>query len=129
MIRLIIDTHAFIWWNNEPHLLSRTAQAALTDPANLLYLSIVSVWEMQIKVQLGKLSLPPSLPAVVERNRTINRVHLLGVTPEHIYALDGLPAIHKDPFDRLLIAQTLVEGATLLTADTHITAYPVTTLW
>ncbi len=98
------------------------------DPANTLLVSMASLWEIAIKVRLGKLHLRDPLPDIVARQEN-QGVLLLSVKPEHVYALDSLPLLHKDPFDRLLIAQTIVEGATLLTADTSITAYPVTTLW
>ena len=91
---LVIDTHVFIWWNTKPELLSTPVLAALTDPANTLYLSVISIWEMQIKIQLGKLSVLPSLSIVVETNRTVNRVQLLSLTSEHIYRLDALPSLH-----------------------------------
>ena len=129
MPRLLIDTHIFLWWNTEPARLSDAARDALMDPANALFLSVVSLWEMQIKIQLGKLSVPPSLSVVVEQNRITNQLQLLGLLPEHIYALDTLMALHKDPFDRLLVAQTLIEEMILVTADSHVSAYPVTTLW
>lgn len=126
---LLIDTHAFLWWNNEPHRLSFAAQTALAAPNNTLILSLASVWEMQIKISLGQMTVVPTLRNVVERNQQVNGVRLLAVTEEHIFALASLPHLHKDPFDRILIAQATVEGATLLTVDTIIPTYGVPTLW
>lgn len=127
--RFLFDTHTFLWWTDEPARLSSAAFAVLSDPNVTLLLSVVVLWEIQIKTQTGKLRPLRPLPQVVSAQITTNRMELLTVTPQHIYALDNLPLIHKDPFDRLLIAQTLVEGATLLTLDANITAYRVPTLW
>ena len=127
--RVMLDTHIFLWWNQEPTLLSPTVQTILSDPNSQLILSVVVLWEIQIKVQTKKLTINYPLPELARINERDSRVEVLPVTASHILALDNLPFLHKDPFDRLLIAQTLVEGATLLTADASIAAYPIPTLW
>jgi PIN domain nuclease of toxin-antitoxin system len=128
-MRLLFDTHSFMWWESEPNKLSRKAADALRDPANQLVLSVASVWEMQIKLQLGKLQSRLPLPQLIENQRRNNRLKVLPVTLAHVLALQDLPFHHKDPFDRLLIAQANVEGAVLLSHDPMFAQYPVHLLW
>jgi PIN domain nuclease of toxin-antitoxin system len=116
-MNLLLDTRAFIWWFDEPEKLSAKAWAALADGNNDLLLSAASVWEMQIKIQLGKLKFTVSLRELVESQEQTNGVRVSPVDLEHILALDALPAHHKDPFDRLLAAQSNVEGAFLVSGD------------
>lgn len=99
--------------------LSHTALAACEDTQNALYLSIASIWETQIKVQIGKLTLPAPLAVIVETQRTQNRLTLLPIAPNHIYEIAKLPLHHKDSFDRLMIAQAIHERMSLITADAH----------
>ena len=127
-MRLLLDTHTFIWWDSDPTQLSATASAALRDPANTVLLSVVSVWEILIKAQLGRLSVRLPLPHIVAQQQA-NGLQVLPVTLPHSLALEGLPPIHKDPFDRLLIAQAVVEGAELVSADRLFVQYPVRLLW
>jgi len=105
---------------------------ALHDPANLVLLSVVSVWEMQIKSRLGKLPLrvPLRVPlSQIVAQQQANGLRILAVTLEHVLAVASLPNVHKDPFDRLLVAQANVEGAELLTADAIFDKYPVRVWW
>lgn len=95
-MKLLLDTHTFIWWDSETARLLPHALALCQDRQNVLLLSVVSVWEMQIKLQLGKLRLALPLKEIIE---------ILPVTLAHVLALENLPAYHKDPFDRLLVAQ------------------------
>jgi PIN domain nuclease of toxin-antitoxin system len=127
-MKLLLDTHAFIWWDSDPSLLSAPALAALRDPANEVWLSVVSVWEMVIKAPLGKLTLRLPLADIISQQQA-NGLQILPVSLAHTLAVEGLPAIHKDPFDRLLIAQANVEGAELVCADQLIRQYPVRILW
>jgi PIN domain nuclease of toxin-antitoxin system len=127
-MKLLLDTHAFIWWDSDPAQLSASALAALSDPANEVWLSVASVWEMVIKAQLGKLTLRLPLAGVVTQQQA-NGLQVLAVTLAHALAVEGLPAIHKDPFDRVLIAQANVEGAELVSADPVVRQYPVRVLW
>lgn len=127
-MRLLLDTHTLIWWDSDPARLSAVALAALRDPANTVWLSVVSVWEILIKAQLGKLSLALPLPDIVAAQQA-NGLQILPVTLSHSLALDGLPSCHKDPFDRLLIAQAIVERAELVSADHVFARYPVRLLW
>lgn len=128
-MKLLLDTHSFIWWDSEPEKLSARSLTACHDTTNVIYLSVASVWEMQIKQQLGKLKLNSPLAEIVANQQTTNGVEVLPATLAHVLALDKLPYYHKDPFDRLLIAQAMVEQATLVTNDGIFARYSVATLW
>lgn len=123
---LLFDTHSFIWWADEPRKLALTA---LQDEDNRLYLSDASIWEMQIKVQIGRMKLKMPLPDLIESQQRNNDVEILHITTEHILELDNLPFHHKDPFDRLLIAQSIIENFTVVTLDSEFPAYPAKLLW
>lgn len=124
-MKLLLDTHIFIWWADQPERLSRAACSALEDETNDLMLSVVSVWEMQIKMQLGKLKLSLPLKELVKNQQETNDLTFLPVTLPHVLTLDALPFHHKDPFDRLLIAQSIEEGLTIVSADSKFSAYSV----
>jgi PIN domain nuclease of toxin-antitoxin system len=127
-MKLLLDTHAFIWWDSDPTQLSAPALAAVRDPANDVWLSVTSVWEMLIKARLGKLTLRLPLADIVTQQQA-NGLHVLPVTLAHVLAVEGLPAVHKDPFDRVLVAQANVEGAEFVSADQVFRQYPVRVLW
>ena len=127
-MKLLLDTHAFIWWDSDPARLSATALAALRDPANDVWFSVASIWEMVVKAGLGKLTLRLPLADIV-RQQQANGLRVLPIHLAHIFAIEGLPAIHKDPFDRALVAQANVEGAELVSADPAVRQYPVRVLW
>jgi PIN domain nuclease of toxin-antitoxin system len=124
----LLDTHTFVWWDADASKLSANALAFLQDPANTLLLSVGSVWEMVIKHQLGKLTLSAPLETVIARQHT-NGIQVLTATLDHVLAVAKLPTPHKDPFDRLLVAQTNCEGAVLVSADPIFGHYPVNVLW
>jgi len=124
-VRILIDTHIFLWWDTEPVQLSASARVLCADPANTLVLNTVSAWEMQIKQQIGKLSLRLPLAELIQSQQQTNGLQILPVTLPHVLALEQLPAHHKDPFDRLLIAQANAEGISLLSADPLFERYDV----
>ncbi len=128
-MKLLLDTHTFIWWDSEPARLSSLALALCQDSENTLLVSVVSTWEMQIKAQLGKLRLELPLAELIENQKRINSLEILHIELEHVLALDHLPPVHKDPFDRLLVAQARVEGASLVTNDLVMANYPVRVIW
>ena len=128
-MKLLLDTHTFIWWDSDPKKLSAAALALCSDSANQLVLSVTSLWEMQVKRQLGKLDLRLPLAEIVAHQRETNSVSILPIIQEHVLALEELPSHHKDPFDRLLVAQAMVEGATLVSADPVLRSYPVEVQW
>lgn len=109
-MRLLFDTHAFIWWDSEPSRLSPRVLALCQERANTLLLSVASAWEVQIQLQLGKLKLATPLDELIRRQQEVNGVELLSVALGHVLALQNLPPHHRDPFDRLLIAQAKVLG-------------------
>ncbi len=127
-MNLLLDTHVFIWWDSNPGRLSAPALAAIRDPANTVWFSVVSVWEMAIKSQLGKLTLRLPLADIVAQQQA-NGLQALESTLAHSLAIEALPPVHKDPFDRLLAAQSIVEGAELVSADPIFRNYPVRLLW
>ena len=114
---LLLDTHIFIWLDSHSAQLSPAATTALGDSTNTLFLSVASLWEMQIKINLGRLPLRLPLRDIVTEQQQINGVRLLSVRASHTFALDGLPRHHKDPFDRLLMAQAIAENMTVVSAD------------
>jgi PIN domain nuclease of toxin-antitoxin system len=125
-MKLLLDTHAFIWWDREPDLIPpKTLE--LIQRADLL-LSLVSLWEMQIKTQLGKLSLNLPLAEMVQHHQE-NGIELLPITLAHILELDQLPQHHKDPFDRLLLAQSLVESVAIVSKDAIFQSYDSQIIW
>ncbi len=128
-MKLLLDTHTFIWWDSEPAKLSPQVRALCQDRTNSLLLSVASVWEMQIKFQLGKLKLNLPLVEIIESQQQRNNIEVLPVALAHVLALQDLPPHHKDPFDRLLIAQANVEVATLLCNDPVFAKYDVNALW
>ncbi len=103
-MKLLLDTHAFLWWDSEPAKLSPQVLASCQDRSNTLLLSVASVWEIQIKLQLSKLKLTLPLAELIESQQQTNNVEVLPVALAHVLALQNLPPHHKDPFDRLLIA-------------------------
>jgi len=128
-MRMLVDTHALIWYVDQDHLLTPVAHAAITDPANDLLLSAATVWELAIKVGQGKLSL--SLPYRQWMDKAIADLGLilLPVTVEYADRQAALPYHHKDPFDRLIIAQALVEGMRVVSADAIFDTYGITRIW
>ena len=128
-MKLLLDTHAFIWWDSMPDRLSDRAAALCMDSENELILSVASLWEMQVKAQLGKLTLKKPLRRLVEGQQESNGLQLLPIRPEHTYALDDLPPHHKDPFDRIIVAQAKIEGLCVLSHDSIIRKYPVAVEW
>ena len=128
-MKLLLDTHAFIWWTTDARRLSAKALGALADPQNQVWLSVVSAWEMQIKQHVGKMTLQLPLQAMIAGQQTTNAVQVLPVELPHVFQLDSLPLLHRDPFDRLLIAQTLSEGSTLISADPLVAQYSAPVLW
>jgi PIN domain nuclease of toxin-antitoxin system len=124
----LLDTHTFLWLYGDQSRLSATALAFIRDPSNQVLVSVVTPWEMVIKQGTGKLILREPVGRVVTTQLAAGLV-LLPVTLDHILALQGLPAAHKDPFDRLLVAQAIAEGAVLLTDDPVLRQYPVQVVW
>ena len=122
---ILLDTHILIWWDSEANRLSASARSLCEDAGNILVVSVASVWEMQIKQQLGELHLRKPLVELIQEQRERNGIQILPVELAHVLALSQLEPHHKDPFDRLLIAQARSEGFPILTADNIFEKYPV----
>ena len=128
-MKLLLDTCTFLWLLDETDRLSERCAEVFRDPANEVYLSSVSVWEIAVKHALGKLTLYDSPRRVVPEERSRHGIEALALDESSALMLDKLPALHRDPFDRMLICQALVGGFTILTPDPAIGQYPVATLW
>lgn len=128
-MRLLLDTHAFLWWVFDDPKLPGTARALIAEPANDILFSVISAWEIVIKARTGRLDLPPDVPAFLDDQLRRTGFRVLPVQLRHIHEVHGLPDRHRDPFDRLLLAQARAEGLTLLTRDPEIIAYGTDTVW
>ena len=127
-MNLLLDTHTLIWWiKNDPRL-GRQASALIYSPETTVWVSAVSVWEISIKASLQRVATKQSFYDVLPGELDRQGFRPLPVTFTHALAIRDLPMIHKDPFDRMLIAQAQCEGLTLLTADSALAAYPVPTM-
>lgn len=122
-MRLLLDTHLLLWAANDSGRLSAKARRLINDPLNDLLFSSASLWEIAIKNSQGKAGFQVD-PRLLRRNLLDNGYSDLPISGEHAVAVDGLPPIHKDPFDRILVAQAMTEGITLLTVDSMVAKYP-----
>ena len=128
-MRVLLDTHTFLWWNEASPRLSKKALVLLSDPANTLLLSVVSAWELVLKTQRGKLRLSESPSVYVPTRMAHYAMESLPVTLAHALACESLPLHHRDPFDRLLIAQATIEGVPIVTADPEFRRYKIKVAW
>ncbi len=128
-MKLLLDTHVFLWLAGGPEKLTGRALEACKNRRNPIYLSVVSAWEIQVKSQLGKLTLDDPLAELVREQQAVNGLRILGVELSHVLELEALPSIHGDPFDRLLVAQARVESHHLVTADRTVRRYPAQFVW
>ena len=128
-MRALLDTHTFLWWITDQPRLSAHVRALIGDGANEFYISAATGWEIAIKAQLGKIELPREPVAYVAEQLTLNAFVELPVRLKPALQVYALPALHRDPFDRLLIAQSQLEDLPLLSADPQIARYPVQVIW
>lgn len=126
---LLLDTHTFIWLDTDKTKLSQAVTQLLANKRNRLLLSVASLWEMAIKIGMGRLHLTGDLETVLNEQIAQNALEILLIAANHAMAIRSLPLIHKDPFDRMLIAQTLAENAVLLSCDRNIHQYPIQVIW
>ncbi len=122
-MKYLLDTHLLLWAAGQPERLSKQARRLLSDPGNELLFSAASLWEIAIKRNLGRADFKVE-PRLLRRGLLDNGYRELAITSAHVLELDALPAHHKDPFDRILVAQALSEGITLLTVDPMVAKYP-----
>ena len=127
-MKFLLDTHAFIWMDNGDSQLSSTVASHILNTDHEIFLSVASIWEMQIKIQLGKLHLQYDLDKVIEQ-QIANGIRILPILTKHIWALNNLPLFHRDPFDRMLIAQSKTENMAIFTRDALFLPYSVSTIW
>ena len=126
-MKYLLDTHIFLWWITDAPKLKQNIRDLISDKKNTLLLSSASIWEMMIKSNLNKLDLPDNPRLFIKEQVALNSIYILNVTFDHSLEVYGLPEIHKDPFDRMLIAQAGFEGLTIITTDSLITQYNVST--
>jgi len=124
-MRLLLDTHALIWMLEEPAQLGPASRQALENAANQLFVSMATVWELAILQSLGKVELDTPLQQIDD----VLDIEWLPIDSRHAALVRVLPFHHRDPFDRMLVAQAIIEGMSLVTRDRKIAAYPVATLW
>ena len=129
MSDILLDSHAFLWFVWDDPLLSPAAKQRIEDPANHKWVSVASCWEIAIKARLGKLRLGEPATTFLPRELATNHFSLLRIELAHVTLVETLPPHHKDPFDRLLIAQAIIEKRPLVSVDAVFDEYGVTRLW
>ena len=128
-MRVLLDTHAFLWWITDDASLSPRAREIIGDGNNVLFLSAASAWEIAIKVGLGRLALPGRLERFIPEQLALNAIDSLPVQLSHALHVSNLPNHHRDPFDRMLVAQSQLENLPLLSADPRLAQYAIDILW
>ncbi len=128
-MQIILDTHTFLWYIFGSTQLSTAALALLRNPANEKLLSMASPWEVGIKVSTGKLLLSEPLEAYFDEQMRLNSIKMLPIALKHIERVSTLPFHHRDPFDRMLVAQSLIENMPLVSADAALDDYGIVRLW
>lgn len=128
-MRVLLDTHAILWWITEDRRLSAQARKVLADGGNDLLLSAASGWEIAIKASLGRITLPVPIARFLSEQLQRNGIGTLPIEMRHALRVHAIPLLHRDPFDRLLVAQAQLEKLHILTSDPQIAQYDVETLW
>lgn len=123
-MRYLLDTHVLLWWLTDPDKLSITARKIIADRKNKIYVSSVSIWEMAIKKDLGRLTIPINLLSVIR----MESIEILSLMPEESLGVIDLPKLHNDPFDRILITQAKLNDLVMITKDVNIAKYPLVTI-
>ena len=120
-MNLLLDTHILLWWLDDNPTLSGRAREAIAEGTNLVFVSATVIWEIRIKQSLGKLKIPKDFKNILDQQP----FEMLAITSEHAHAVGNLPSYHRDPFDRMLIAQAKVEELTVVTRDIHFKKYKI----
>jgi PIN domain nuclease of toxin-antitoxin system len=128
-MKLLLDTHCFLWFIVGNDRLSISARSAIENPDNQSLLSIASLWEIAIKSSLGKLTLAQPIEILIPQQLAVNGIDLLDINLQHTAIVSRLPFHHRDPFDRLLIAQAQVENIPIVSSDSNFDLYEITRLW
>jgi PIN domain nuclease of toxin-antitoxin system len=128
-MKYLLDTHSFLWFINNDTSLSQKAKMLIENPQSFIYLSVASVWEMAIKISLNRLEMPSPFASFIDRQLQENDITLLEIKTAHVAVVATLPFHHRDPFDRLLIAQAQNEKIPILGQDKNFDAYDVQRIW
>lgn len=128
-MRLLLDTHSFIWFFEGDARLPQIARNLIEDETNVLFISIASIWEMAIKVSIGKLNLSKPFENVITEHVMMSDIDVLDISVSHTFAVARMPLHHRDPFDRVIISQSLIENLPLISGDSAFDQYGVTRLW
>ncbi len=128
-MNFLLDTHAFLWWINDDSRLSPAARVIMSSRENELFLSAASGWEMIIKSQIGRLLLPGDPAGFISRQLSLNEIRALPIMMSHALHYHTLPLLHRDPFDRMIVAQSQIENLSILSADPMISHYDVKVVW
>jgi PIN domain nuclease of toxin-antitoxin system len=128
-MKALLDTHTFLWWIADDPRLSARVRKIIGEGKNELFLSAASGWEIAIKAELGRLQVPDDLARFISHQLAVNAIASLPVQMSHALHVRTLPRLHRDPFDRLLVAQSQIEDLPILTADAQIAQYPIKTIW
>ncbi len=128
-MRVLLDTHAFLWFILDDPRLNESAKIMIADPTHEIAISPASYWEIAIKIRLGKYSLPQPYQSFMDTQISSNDFSILPILPKHTALLTTMDSHHKDPFDRLLVAQAMTENMPIVSADSQFDAYGVTRLW
>ena len=126
---LLLDTQAFLWWADDSPRLSKRARAAIAKPDETCFLSLASCWEMAVKISLGRLKLPQSVDRFVAHHMAANGIEPVGISLPHTARVATLPFHHRDPFDRLIVAQAIEEGLSVVSSDRVFNKYGVPRVW
>lgn len=124
-MRILLDTNVLVWWLTEDKRLTPANYELISEPSNVVFVSVCSIWEIAIKASIGKLHLAGSIEQLVQPALRQNDIEFLPIRIEQVIPVETMPFHHSDPFDRLLVAQAQVEGLTLLTSDMRLRAYDV----
>jgi PIN domain nuclease of toxin-antitoxin system len=128
-VKLLLDTQCWLWWFSQPERLSEEAINQIADETNQVWFSVASVWEIGIKVSIGKLPLPEKIDDYISTRMIQLGARSLEITASHALQASALPLFHRDPFDRMLIAQSQIEGMTIVSADSMFDRYDVSVIW
>lgn len=128
-MRLLLDTQCWLWWFSQPEKLSGQVIAQIVDETNEIWFSVASVWEIGIKVAIGKLPLPEQIDDYISTRMAQLGARSLEISASHALRAAALPLVHRDPFDRMLIAQSQIESMTLVSADSIFNRYEVSVIW
>lgn len=128
-MKLLLDTHVFLWWLTADEQLSPRAKRVIRDGKNEVFFSAASAWEIAIKAKLGRVTLPEDAERYIPAQLELNAFQVLPIRVQHALRVASLPDLHRDPFDRLLVAQALIEDLTVITKDRRLSGYSVRVLW